>query len=346
MAYAKIRPRRGTGYEWSVYNTVLAEGELGIQVPDTGIGTGLCKFKIGDGKTPWRELAYAFDGTAAAAIDGGGIEPTASIKIRSATSAEWSNNNPILGLKEIAYDSTMNSIKIGDGVTRWNALKFITTSEIIADDSGNSIYDFGYEAGVEDEDDNISYTPYDELIDYVSDNSGYTDNVIDQYGDDTTNTENNESENTTTADNNTEDNNSEEINNTPDNTEENIDTENNTDNENNNVEENTIDNMNDTDMNLDNNTVDDNTNEENIEDTSVDTGDNTDNTVVDDNTENNEEYNNTVENTEDNNIEEVDNTTTEDSNVDYNEDYNNTTDNTEYYNENNDTEDNNVEENY
>jgi hypothetical protein len=88
MAYAKIRPRRGTDYEWSVYNTVLAEGEFAIQVPDTGIGTGLCKFKIGDGKTPWRELAYAFDGTAAAAIDGGGIEPTASIKIRSATSAE------------------------------------------------------------------------------------------------------------------------------------------------------------------------------------------------------------------------------------------------------------------
>ena len=327
MAYAKIRPRRGTGYEWSVYNTVLAEGELGIQVPDTGIGTGLCKFKIGDGKTPWRELAYAFDGTAAAAIDGGGIEPTASIKIRAATSAEWSNNNPILGLKEIAYDSTMNSIKIGDGVTRWNALKFITTSEIIADDSGNSIYDFGYEAGVEDEDDNINYTPYDELIDYVSDNSGYTDNVIDQYGDDTSNTENNESENNTTTDNNTEDTNSEEVNNTPDNTEENVDTENNnTDNENNNVEENTTDNnsTNDTDTNLDNNTIDDNTNEENIEDTSVDTGDNTDNTVVDDNIENNEEYSN--------------------------EDYNNSTDNTEYnneeYNENDYTEDNNVEEKY
>ena len=37
--YAKIRPRRGTATEWSILNPVLAEGELGVEFPDSGVGT-------------------------------------------------------------------------------------------------------------------------------------------------------------------------------------------------------------------------------------------------------------------------------------------------------------------
>lgn len=61
MAYAKIRPKRGTRTQWSQANTILAEGELGIEVPDAGIGKGQVKVKQGDGSTPWNSLPYAID---------------------------------------------------------------------------------------------------------------------------------------------------------------------------------------------------------------------------------------------------------------------------------------------
>ena len=47
-----IKLRRGTTSEWSSYNPVLAEGEVGIDLT-------LDKFKIGDGTTPWNSLGYA-----------------------------------------------------------------------------------------------------------------------------------------------------------------------------------------------------------------------------------------------------------------------------------------------
>ena len=66
--FAKIRPRRSTATEWNLINPVLKEGELGIEYPDTGVGTGLCKFKLGGGYKKWEDLPYAFDATAAEAI--------------------------------------------------------------------------------------------------------------------------------------------------------------------------------------------------------------------------------------------------------------------------------------
>ena len=60
--FAKLRPRRSTKAEWETINPILKEGEMGIEVPDTGVGTGLCKFKLGDGYNKWSDLPYAFDG--------------------------------------------------------------------------------------------------------------------------------------------------------------------------------------------------------------------------------------------------------------------------------------------
>ena len=40
MSFAKIRPRRSTKTEWELINPILMEGELGIEYPDSGIGTG------------------------------------------------------------------------------------------------------------------------------------------------------------------------------------------------------------------------------------------------------------------------------------------------------------------
>jgi hypothetical protein len=54
----QIQFRRGTAASWAAANTVLAEGELGLET-DTAL------FKIGDGATAWTSLGYGgFDGTA------------------------------------------------------------------------------------------------------------------------------------------------------------------------------------------------------------------------------------------------------------------------------------------
>ena len=61
-----FKPRRGsaTTMNGSKASTVLAEGELFFEYPDTGVGTGECKIKLGDGSTAYSSLPYAVDGTA------------------------------------------------------------------------------------------------------------------------------------------------------------------------------------------------------------------------------------------------------------------------------------------
>ena len=98
MSYAKIRPRRSTKTEWELVNPILMEGELGIEFPDSGIGTGLCKFKIGDGFKKWSELAYAFDASNAGSIHGGTVSISNDICLRTGTTDEWETENPVLGL--------------------------------------------------------------------------------------------------------------------------------------------------------------------------------------------------------------------------------------------------------
>ena len=57
----RIAPRRATKEEWETNNPILAKGELGIEVPDTGVGTGSIQMKIGDGTSRWKVLPYAVD---------------------------------------------------------------------------------------------------------------------------------------------------------------------------------------------------------------------------------------------------------------------------------------------
>ena len=61
MSFAKIRPRRGTANQWSNANPILSEGEIGIEVPSTGVGTGTVKIKFGDGSSHWNALPYGLD---------------------------------------------------------------------------------------------------------------------------------------------------------------------------------------------------------------------------------------------------------------------------------------------
>ena len=72
MAYVKIKPRRGTRTQWEFFNPILAEGELAIENPDTGTGTGSIKMKIGDGVTGYKNLPYAIDLSSYTPGTGGG----------------------------------------------------------------------------------------------------------------------------------------------------------------------------------------------------------------------------------------------------------------------------------
>lgn len=126
MALSTICPRRGDLQAWTTVNPKLEYGELAVEYPETGIGTGTCKFKIGDGKTRYNDLPYAFDGGAASSIDGGLSSDTDShkIQLRSDIARNWEINNPVLAYGEPGYDLTNGAVKIGDGLTAWLDLDY------------------------------------------------------------------------------------------------------------------------------------------------------------------------------------------------------------------------------
>ncbi len=53
------------------------------------------------------------------------------------TALQWSTANPILLAGEIGFETDTNLIKIGDGVTNWNNLNYITTPDELQS-SGNN----------------------------------------------------------------------------------------------------------------------------------------------------------------------------------------------------------------
>ena len=60
-----LKPRRGkkSTMAGTKASTVLAAGELFVEVPDTGVGKGASKIKIGDGSTAYSSLPYALGDT-------------------------------------------------------------------------------------------------------------------------------------------------------------------------------------------------------------------------------------------------------------------------------------------
>lgn len=58
MAAGYLRPRRGMRASAINNNVVLQEGEVFFETPDSGVGTGSGKIKMGDGVTEYSELPY------------------------------------------------------------------------------------------------------------------------------------------------------------------------------------------------------------------------------------------------------------------------------------------------
>lgn len=55
----KIQLRRDLAANWTAANTILAQGELGLELET-------CRIKIGDGTSPWNDLPYKFEDISAA----------------------------------------------------------------------------------------------------------------------------------------------------------------------------------------------------------------------------------------------------------------------------------------
>ena len=92
----------------------------------------------------------------------------ATIKLRRDTSANWATANTVLAVGEPGLDTTVNSIKYGNGTTAWNNLPY---SGIVPTATGNLIPALGntYTLG------NVT-NPWAEL--YLSGNTIYLGNVV------------------------------------------------------------------------------------------------------------------------------------------------------------------------
>jgi len=69
------------------------------------------------------------------------------ILIRRDTASNWSSENPVLSRGEMGYDETNDQLKVGDGVTAWNSLSYIsgdyadpltTNGDIVIRSGGNT----------------------------------------------------------------------------------------------------------------------------------------------------------------------------------------------------------------
>ena len=110
----QIQFRRDTGANWASANTVLAEGELGIN-------TTTNQFKIGNGSTAWNSLSYApLSGTVA------DLDDITNVVITSASSGQflkWNGSAWVNDAIDLSTDTTgsyVTSLVAGTGVTLAN----------------------------------------------------------------------------------------------------------------------------------------------------------------------------------------------------------------------------------
>ena len=95
----QIQLRRGTASQWTAANTLLAQGEIGLE-------TDTSKLKLGDGSTLWNSLSYFSAGSGVTAVtatspvaSSGGLTPVISMPAATTsvsgylTSTDWNTFN-------------------------------------------------------------------------------------------------------------------------------------------------------------------------------------------------------------------------------------------------------------
>lgn len=120
----QIQFKRDTGSNWSTANTVLAEGELGIN-------TTTNQFKIGNGSTAWNSLSYApISGTVADIDDITNVVITSAAdgQILKYNGTNWVNVtfNELIALTGLS-DVTITSAATSD-IVKWDGTAFVNVA--------------------------------------------------------------------------------------------------------------------------------------------------------------------------------------------------------------------------
>lgn len=116
----QIQLRRDPSTEWAAANPVLLPAEVGVET-DTG------KIKIGDGVTAWNSLGYAAatPGELAALGSAANVYADQYRQIRTRDTAQALQSvNPTLLAGEWGFETDTGKVKVGDGSTPWNSLKY------------------------------------------------------------------------------------------------------------------------------------------------------------------------------------------------------------------------------
>ena len=131
---AQLSPRRGpkTLMATTKKDIVLGVGEIFFEYPDTGLGTGGCKVKVGDGVTTYENLEYAIENDASGAqiyFDPDSSETVAAALAKVVSGA--SNATIVAALKQavtILNGEVVKAITIDGvaGVLTNNAMTFTT----------------------------------------------------------------------------------------------------------------------------------------------------------------------------------------------------------------------------
>lgn len=98
----RILIRRATAEQWTSFNPVLMEGELGLEL-DTFVisgGVKLYKFKVGNAETPWNDLEYCSFGTNSGG--GGGVVYWNDIQNKPTTFAPAPHTHPISDVVDLS----------------------------------------------------------------------------------------------------------------------------------------------------------------------------------------------------------------------------------------------------
>ena len=107
----------------------LTEVSWTVTAPEGGKSHGVRRVLVPSAADAVVQLGSLYEPTAIPAvtaqriIDGGTAETQVyDVRLRSGTSAQWAEHDPVLSLGEQGIDSDTGVIKVGDGATAWSGL--------------------------------------------------------------------------------------------------------------------------------------------------------------------------------------------------------------------------------
>ena len=118
-----LKPRRGlksTMASSAKKGTVLASGELFVEAPDTGVGTGQHKIKIGDGTTAYNSLPYAIGDTSNDKIEFSSNTATTVANALNSVASGQSLKTIIGGLKQAISLCNTSITQLNDDTSKIN----------------------------------------------------------------------------------------------------------------------------------------------------------------------------------------------------------------------------------